>query len=183
MAMKRKQGFTLIELLVVMAIIGVLFTLIMPAIASTRESARRTACMNNMRQLAAAALMYADDHGDVIPDVTELGSYIDDDDVYICPRDKDLESDGRTTSYTAFEDTPASLLPSDIGGLHSERVLFIESDRAGLATRENITGNDIVYARHDDRTVVVFVDGHVMAHDENEVSALILTAGPPIPDM
>ena len=67
--MKTKQGFTLIELLVVLAIIGVLFILIMPAVASTRERAHTAACMNNMKQLVVAAMMYADEHGETIPDI------------------------------------------------------------------------------------------------------------------
>jgi prepilin-type N-terminal cleavage/methylation domain-containing protein/prepilin-type processing-associated H-X9-DG protein len=54
-----RRGFTLIELLVVIAIIGVLAALLFPAFNSVRESARRTRCASNMRQLAAALVSYA----------------------------------------------------------------------------------------------------------------------------
>jgi prepilin-type N-terminal cleavage/methylation domain-containing protein/prepilin-type processing-associated H-X9-DG protein len=56
------DGFTLVELLVVMAIIGVLLALLLPAIQSARESARRVACGNNLKQIGIAAHQYHDAH-------------------------------------------------------------------------------------------------------------------------
>lgn len=60
-------GFTLIELLVVIAVIGILLGLLLPALAASRESARRTQCLSNLRQLAIAAHLYADAHGGSYP--------------------------------------------------------------------------------------------------------------------
>ena len=68
-ASRWEQAFTLIELLVVIAIIAVLAALLLPALGRAKEQANRAACKSNMKQLALAFQMYANDSRDKLPNL------------------------------------------------------------------------------------------------------------------
>ena len=101
--MRRKAGFTLVEIMIVVAIIGLLAAIAIPSFLKARESARRNACINNLRQLDGAKDQYALEYGGSETSVFvlgQIGEYIKDTNKLFCPIAMGTARDVFTNSYS-----------------------------------------------------------------------------------
>jgi len=106
------QGFTLIELLVVIAIIGILMSILVPAISRAKENARRTKCLSNLRQLQTTLQLYADSNDGRVPSrdyeagavwVDRLEPYYTNRKLLHCPKDdKDVDQSYLLNGFTDY---------------------------------------------------------------------------------
>jgi prepilin-type N-terminal cleavage/methylation domain-containing protein/prepilin-type processing-associated H-X9-DG protein len=145
-------AFTLIELLVVIAIIAILASMLLPVLSRAKETGRRIACVNNLRQLNLALRMYVDDSQGAYPPRSETNSWpnhLYDDcgkniKILLCPTDIALLSDpvtvGSSPSNNVADASPRSYF---INGWND--YFQSSSDPQGLNLGNSMKGNAIVY--------------------------------------
>ena len=98
---QHSSGFTIIEILVVIAIISMLAGMLLPALQRARSQAKKSTCMNNLKQFALAYQLFAQDHAGAFPEDSNdmagtdpkpiYDEYISDTRIFWCPEDSDAK--------------------------------------------------------------------------------------------
>jgi prepilin-type N-terminal cleavage/methylation domain-containing protein len=130
----QRRGFTLIELLVVIAIIAILIALLLPAVQQARESARRTQCKNNLKQLGLAVHNFESTYSKL-------------------PHPGQCDSTGGAGTVYMTQSTPTLLLPyieqANVYALMDHQLTFAQMTTAGLYTMTTVHPNSLGAVYHD----------------------------------
>jgi prepilin-type processing-associated H-X9-DG protein len=156
-----RRGFTLTELLVIAVFTAILAAILSPTFSSARERGRIRSCIANQRHLAELLLLYAEDHGGMLPTDAEVWKVLDLAPYsLICPSAGLHTSNAYVYNYTvsgkstsAFVNPSVEILTAD--GQHQPT--------DGSETHPNVaySAADFNYIRHQERMVASFLDGHV----------------------
>lgn len=197
----RRAAFTLIELLIVIAILAVLAALLLPVLSSAKERSRQTFCASNLRQIAMASVMFADDFetlpwqaGDGLP-VKAVGGdgtnyydlllpYVLRPQLWLCPSTRDHPGSHMSYHMNGFLITSSGLNPSAIQS-PATTLLIGEGSRGARWDRAYLRPDqeggylyDKPQLQHRGGGNATFADGHVLWHHDRQWNSNSFTPFP-----
>ncbi|MFO1512410.1 MAG: type II secretion system protein [Verrucomicrobiota bacterium] len=184
----KQRAFSLVELLVVIGVIGILAALLSPSLGRAKEKAKRTACINHLRQVNFAIRLYGDDHADSLPVLPQpnpypngVGAYYKqlvksyvglvgpaspEEKVFICPTDRTMHTQVKH-AFTSYTFNGYEIGADDIARITGQRLSAIRNPAKAVLVGEwtaffGGSWHPFVNENYPDaRNGLGFVDGHV----------------------
>jgi prepilin-type N-terminal cleavage/methylation domain-containing protein/prepilin-type processing-associated H-X9-DG protein len=200
----KPHAFTLVELLVVIAVIAILASLLLPALAAAKKRARAVQCLHNLKQIGASAHMYANDNDNIIQlDSLIPGSgtwasilftniNLQQREIFLCPSYKPFTWENWLNVYGIRQNGPTNCVSGPNGifmkvdcvSNPTEYLLVGDTTsqaQGGFTARQYYFFNTtsalkMIHARHFGRANGLFLDGHVEPCNQPRLEGLGITA-------